>query len=172
MTGYAGRELPYCDALAAALLGDPAFRVWFCGGHPLAAGLAEATADAETARRLRRKVPAGDRWWFNHWAGAGPGIESDILIIFIRPDGQRIALHVEVKDDSGRLLAGQAEGYARRVRSWADAATRPASVPPHGAALAVLVCGDAAAADPAASLFAAVHRHSALRQRVAGYPGA
>lgn len=169
MPRYSDSELPFCDAIAAGLLGDPEFRRWFCGGHPFADDLARGLPDAEAARR-RRKVPAGDRWWFNLWSGSGPGIESDILMVFATPAGRRLALHVEVKDVHGRLSPGQAEGYARRVLSWADPATRPRTVPPHEAALAVLVCGDEAAADPAASLFAVVHRHEDLRPRLPGYP--
>lgn len=169
MGRYAARELRFCDAIAAALLADPEFRVWFAGGHGLAPALRSAAADAGAARRLRR-VPADDRWWFNYWSGAGPGVESDILIVFGCEDGQRVGLHVEVKDETGRLGEGQAEGYARRVASWCDPATRPAGVPPHDAALAVLVCGYTTAADPRAAGFAAVHRHDALRARLPVYP--
>lgn len=171
MALYSNSELPYCDAIASALLSDPSFRVWFCKGYPLARELADALPDAEVARQLR-KVPAGDRWWFNVFSGTGAGIESDIFVVFRTPAHRRIGLHVEVKDERGRLIEGQAEGYARRVRSWADPLTRPATVPPHDEALAVLVCGEAAAVDLRTSHFCAVRRHDELREIVAGYPPA
>ena len=172
MSKYSEAELRYCDPIAAGLINDPEFRAWLVSGGQLGDRLAAARLDPQMQRSLRSKVPDGDRWWFNYWAGSGTGIETDILMIFISPDGQRTALHVEVKTENDGLRPGQAEGYQRRVKTWASPQTRPNSVPPHNQAFSVLVAGGLCLSDLREAMFDFTRSHAALRNVLTNYPKA
>lgn len=69
---------------------------------------------------------------------------------FVCISGERIALHVEVKTEAAGLGIRQAEGYQRRVVTWAVRSSRPKAVMPHDKACAVYLAGEASLADPPA----------------------
>lgn len=173
MTAYSEAELRFARPLAAALIAEPSFRVWFSADPTLA----EVRHDPARQARLR-SAGMKNPYWFNYWCGKdsncicriGTGIETDILLVFERPDSGCTALHIEVKRPNDRLRKGQAESYPRRAACWQNPATRPRTVPAHDSTRLVLVHGFSDLPIAARQAFDAFWHHDEVARRIAGYP--
>jgi hypothetical protein len=173
MAVYSDTELRYARPLATALIADPTFRAWFAAEPALSA----ASHDPELQSKLR-SAGMKNPYWFNYWCGKdancacriGSGIETDILLVFKRPDDGYTALHVEVKRAGDSLGNGQAESYPRRAACWRDPLTRPRTVPAHDKTRLVLVHGFASPPEIARQSFNVLWSHEEIAQNVRGYP--
>jgi hypothetical protein len=173
MAAYSEAELRYARPLVSGLIADSAFRAWLAKDPELAF----ASHDPTMQSRLRSpgmKNPC----WFNYWCGKdtkcacriGTGIETDVLLVFVRSEGGCTALHVEVKRTNDKLGDGQAESYPRRASCWRDPLTRPPTVPAHDRARLVLVHGFSAPPDVALRSFDVLWHHKDIAQHIMGYP--
>src|SRR5215207_6732450 len=72
--------------------------------------------------------------------GCVGGKETDLLAIFQRPAGDRVSIHIEVKQPTDSLKREQAEAYRMRARCWTE---KPhTKMIPHTDAIAVLLCSE------------------------------
>lgn len=173
MVAYSEAELRYARPLASALIADPAFRAWFAKDPELA----DTTHDPIMQARLR-SPGMKNPYWFNYWCGKdkkcacriGTGIETDVLLVFVRPDSGCTALHVEVKRANDELGDGQAESYPRRAACWRDPLTCPRTVPAHDRARLVLVHGFAVTPAVALRAFDVIWHHDEVSRQISGYP--
>jgi hypothetical protein len=46
--------------------------------------------------------------------------ETDVLVVFETSNGERFALHIENKVESGKFTPHQAQLYSQRARHWID----------------------------------------------------
>jgi hypothetical protein len=175
---YSELELQYARPLATGLIEDPSFRAWLLAGTHYGQLAAEARHDADLQRRTRARPAMTNPYWFNYWCGKdrdcdcriGTAIETDILLIFEAADGERFAVHVEVKRPNEQLGVGQAITYPRRAACWANSATRPSRVPDHSGFVTVLACGSNLAGNPEIGHFDKTVFHDAIAEHLHGYP--
>jgi len=175
---YSEKEIRYVRPIAAAILGNPAFRSWILERTRFRSeSLTPIPAEAQA--RLRSKN-LKNPYWFNYWCSkdrqcacrVGTGIETDILIILAGGTDRRIALHVEVKRPDEALGDGQAESYPRRAACWSRAATRPRYVPEHDDFVTLIACGRNLEADARLMNFDAVLFHDEIQSRFRLYADA
>lgn len=176
MAPYSASELKYARPIANALIDCGDFRQWFMRGTPYEAGAFEARALVEEHRGLR-SPKIKNPFWFNCFCGKsncacriGTGIETDILLIFEFTAGSRLGLHIEVKPPGEALGNGQAESYPRRAACWANAATRPKTVPRHEHFLTVIACSRDLRWDRSKQTFEKERYHDEIARHLSPYP--
>ena len=143
--GIYGRiEHGYCEPVAEALAGDPAFAKFFMerAGYGDWADSFICLKDEQS--RLRT---SGDYWWKNVFCHESRcecpnlrGREIDILAVFQRSDGNRIGMHIECKHPTDHFSKGQAARYRERLACWTKEGKGPRTIPKHGTAVAILIC--------------------------------
>lgn len=176
---YSELELRYARPVAEAILHNRDFCCWLLQGTKYENATTGAKFLGELQRSLRSPTMKNP-WWFNYWCGKdskcacriGTGIETDVLLICEYAADRRLALHLEIKRPGDHLGHGQAESYARRAACWANAATRPRTVPPHQDFLTIPICGRDLAGDPRLQLFDKFVFHDMIAEKIAPYPEA
>ncbi len=179
MANYSELELRYARPVAERLIESGAFRSWFLAGTRFQGDYLNALTIGDVQRGLRSPKMTNP-FWFNYFCGrnskcackVGTGIETDILLLFERPDGRRLALHIEIKRPGEHLGDGQAKSYSRRAACWANPLTRSKTVPPHQDYLTALVCGRELASDKRLGCFDKVVFHDEIAGHFTTYPEA
>ena len=143
---YGHIEHEYSERFAFGLAKDAAFRSWVLRQTKFA-HRSDSQVIVEEMRSLRtsKTVP----WWKNHFApqcscfGCSGGRETDVFAVFEDGNGQRFALHTEVKQPTDRFKASamQPQRYAARALCWAS--NTPRTVPAHSEAATILLCSEA-----------------------------
>jgi hypothetical protein len=177
MPNYSELELDYARPLAEGLINSKIFRRWFIAetryayDYSLAGPIGKGQSDL---RSPKMKNP----YWFNYWCGKdsgcwcriGTAIETDILLVFERDNGHRLALHIEIKRPGEALRVGQAESYPRRAQCWLNSNTTPKNVPPHQDFLTIIVCGRNLGSDLRLGFFDKVVFHDEVACQLEAYP--
>lgn len=143
---YGHIEHVYAEAFAEALASDARFREWVLKRTKF--------VDRRGCRVLRSEMRAvrtnpNAPWWKNHFTnscgcfGCAGGRETDVFSVLEDHDGNRFALHVEVKQPRDRFSpqSMQAQRYNARALCWSRSA--PPTVLAHSEAGTVILCSEA-----------------------------
>lgn len=140
---YGPLECAYAAPIAEALVQNPKFRDWVIG-HTKFAPVARHSRLLHEEMKAARKAST---WWRSHFTESCrcegcSGQETDLLAIFETVEGQRVALHFEVKQPTDRFTPGgrQAANYQLRAKCWIT--KPPRSVLSHERAATVLLCNE------------------------------
>jgi hypothetical protein len=104
-------------ALAQALADNPVFARWFFSRTKfsgLEARCVEVRSDNPWSR-VKLSVPGGPDGVLMELIRDA---ETDVLAVFVTPDGRRIALHVENKLAGGSFTPHQPQSYRERLEQW------------------------------------------------------
>ena len=140
---YGSHEFKYAQPFAEELAADPAFRSWVLQRTKFAKFADGSRVLSEEMQKRRSGGSAN--WWRSHYTEkckceGCTGQETDILAIFECANGERFALHFEVKQPSDNFPTDrdQAANYRYRAECWVKRA--PRAVLPHADAQTALVC--------------------------------
>ncbi len=138
-------EHQYCEPVAEAL----AFNILFAKFFMERAGK-ETWAEEFVClkqQQIKSRTKGTPFWWkhvFCHEKNCTcpklRGGEIDILVVFERPDGQRLGLHIECKHPADFFHKGQqADEYRERLACWTLPNKGPRTTPRHGQAVSLLI---------------------------------
>ena len=139
---YGHLEFEYASRFAEQLVENDAFRDWVLQHTKFAARPGPKVLwEQMSARRGSSAAP----WWRNHFTErcrcfGCSGHETDILAVFEDQNGDRFAVHIEVKQptDHFQRAKRQGERYAARATCWVS--NPPRAVLPHQDACTMLIC--------------------------------
>lgn len=140
---YGSVEYKYAEPFANSLVEDAEFRSWVLEQTKFAPVAKGARLLHHEMRAKRNGV--SKTWWRSHYTErcrceGCSGQETDVLAVFETRNGDRFALHFEVKQPADKFppRKDQAGNYALRAACWANNA--PNAVVPHSDAATVLLC--------------------------------
>ncbi|MBK9082726.1 MAG: hypothetical protein IPL88_11935 [Rhizobiales bacterium] len=179
MGGYSDKAQPYLDAIAAAVFASAATRDWLIRGTPAAAAYAGAAILIEEQRAARwRRKPTKQPFWANYYCGracvcrieGSRSLESDAIFFLRNAAGRVLAAHVEFKRPRESFQPGQPEGYPLRAACFARTHTLRPTLNAHDDWATILICDEAARADPGSAHFQRVITHGEAARMIPGWP--